>query len=1063
MSELGSLHVNIGLNSQGFQKGITQVNKQMKLAQAEFKNASSKLKEFGTVTDLLKVKSEYLNKTVDLQSKKVEALKEAFEKAKAEKGEDAKATQELGIKYNYAEARLNQLKGQLKQTNDTIKKQENVWNQLSKELQKTGTTMQNVGSKMQNVGKTLTAKVTAPLAAIGVASVKSGMDFESAMSEVQAISGTTGADLEAMKQKALEMGTETSKSATDSANALKYMSLAGWDSKTSIEALEPVLRLSEAGAMDLGLASDMVTDSMSALGLEVQELPQYLDMMAQTSSKSNTSVQQLGEAMVIAGGTFKNLNVPMNEANAILGILANRGIKGSEAANGLNSVMVNLTTGAGKAGKAMEELNISAFDSEGKFKGMANVLKEVRDKTKDMTEEQRNLYLSMIGGKTQLDTLQALISGVGEEYDSLKTDIENSNGALEKMATTMQDNLKGSLTKLKSALESASITISNTLIPIVEDAVEIVQNWTDKFNSLTPAQQETIVKIGMMALAIGPLIVAVGTVISSIGGAITGLSTIAGALGTTATATAGAATATTGFGTVLAAITGPIGIAIGAIAGLTAVTIAVYKNWDTLKPQLLSVWYTIQAELINVTKTIEIGFIKMAEGVWAIIEKIGSWIPQVKKYAGEARAELNSLILEKEQEKQTAVLSKQIDAREQKLQYWIAKSKKAKDDEVSFDNELLSEKKQTMAQLKSMRKTDADDIQTTSTKVMGVSNNLTKTVTSNNAKVAKSSTKTKDTVTNDFKTATDLIDKKIGLIKDKLELWKLKNGETATSIKALNETTKAQKEELVLVEEKIRLTKQALDESKVAYSENSSAVLQLESELIKLEIEQAKLNNSINGTTAQLNKATKAWKDYYKATGGGVHKSNSKNGGASYYNENTGEHTVIDSDGNKTVYNSDGTIKSQTKSNNSSSGGSTEKPKKTQEEKQASWDEKRHNGGTVGGGAGDKYIGNFIKILRSGIENDEKPLLLKNEEYVLSENDVGNIRYLMSYFKKGTRLSNSNVQVSFDDQEISNFRLKGAKGNNITQNITINSLTPLSPAETARQNKRILQELALQF
>jgi len=339
------------------------------------------------------------------------------------------------------------------------------------------------GAKIKKVGVGL-AKMSAPFVAIGLASVKVGADFEAAMSKVGAISGATGNDLKKLKAKAEEMGAKTSKSATEAANALSYMALAGWDTNTSIGALEPVLRLSEAGGMDLALTSDLVTDSMAALGLKSKELPSYLDKIAKTSGKSNTSVQQLGEAMVIAGGTFKNLNTPMDEANAILGIMANRGLKGSEAGNSLNSIMINLTTGAGKAGKAMKKLNIKAFDGAGKFKGMGNVLKEVRDKTKDMTEEQRNMYLSMIGGKTQLTTLQALTAGVGDEFDSLQKDIKNSDGALNKMAKTMQDNLKGSITKLKSALEGLLIKLSDVFIPIAEKVVAKTQGIVNGFSTL---------------------------------------------------------------------------------------------------------------------------------------------------------------------------------------------------------------------------------------------------------------------------------------------------------------------------------------------------------------------------------------------------------------------------------------------------------------------------------------------------------------------------------------------------------------------------------------------------
>ncbi|WP_219717681.1 phage tail tape measure protein, partial [Clostridioides difficile] len=217
----------------------------------------------------------------------------------------------------------------------------------------------------------------------------------------------------------------------DSANALQYMGLAGWDVQKSMHALMPVLNLSEAASMDLGLASDLVTDSMSSMCLEVDKvsksgkvlagagLSEYLDKVANASTKSNTSIQQLMEAFNVAGGTFSNLKVPLSEATAIMGILANRGVKGTDAGHALNSIMVNLTTGAGQAGKAMKKLGVSAFDNQGKFKGMSNVLKEVANKTKGMTDEQKNYYLSAIGGKTQLKTLQKLLDGVGNEYDSL--------------------------------------------------------------------------------------------------------------------------------------------------------------------------------------------------------------------------------------------------------------------------------------------------------------------------------------------------------------------------------------------------------------------------------------------------------------------------------------------------------------------------------------------------------------------------------------------------------------------------------------------------------------------
>lgn len=444
---------------------------------------------------------------------------------------------------------------------------------FEKKIKKATKDIQYLGDKMSDAGESLTKKVTLPIIGVGVVSVKVGADFQSAMSEVAAISGATGDELKALEDKAKEMGKKTSKSAKESADALKYMSLAGWDSKTSIEALEPVLRLSEAGNIDLARTSDLVTDSMSSLGIEVEDLPKYLDQLAQTSRKSNTNIDALMEAMIVAGGTFKNLNVPIDEANALLGVLANRGKKGSEAGNSLNSIMVNLTSGAGQAGEALEELGISAFDSEGNFKGMTNVLMEVKEKTADLTEEQRTQYLAMIGGKTQLDTLQALLSGVGEEYVGLRADIADSNGTLNEMAAIMQDNLKGELTRLKSALEGVAIQIAEHLLPIVSKIIDKISVWVDWFANLDEGTRELIIKVALVVAAIGPLLIIVGKVIIIFGKLKAIAVILAGAIG---------------------AISWPVVAVIAAIAALIAIGVLLYKNWDKIKAFAINLWEAIK-------------------------------------------------------------------------------------------------------------------------------------------------------------------------------------------------------------------------------------------------------------------------------------------------------------------------------------------------------------------------------------------------------------------------------------------------------------------------------------
>lgn len=567
--EIGSLNVKIGLDSSGFQNGIASLNREMRVLDSQFKASTAALGEHGKGLEGLKLKSDSLTKQTDIQKQRVEALDAAHKKSVETKGQDAKATKDLEIKLNNAKAKLSSMEQDLKNVNKEIETQSSSWYKLGQALEPIGNKMQDIGKGMESVGKDLTKTVTLPIAGIGAAAIKIGMDFEESMSKVKAMSGATGEEMVLLEQAARDAGASTSKSAKDAADALGFMALAGWDSTTSMEALMPVLRLSEAGNIDLAKASSLVTDSMSAMGLTTQELPGYLNIVAQTARSSNTDIDQMAEAYLKVGGTLRGLGVPLEESALALGLLANSGIKGSEAGTALNAVMTNLTAPTGRAKQALEELSFSAFDSEGNFKGLENVLFDLKDKLAGMTEEQRNTYLAMIGGKEHVKDLNALLNGLDDSYDDLTASIKESDGALEDVAKTMQDNNKGSLTALKSAIEELGLKIYDVLKPSIANIIEAIQGFIDKLNSLSPAQQETIVKLGLLVAAIGPALLIFGKIITVVGSAITAFSTIS--------------TAVAGAGGAIAALTGPIGIAIAAITAIIGIGVTLYMNWDTIK------------------------------------------------------------------------------------------------------------------------------------------------------------------------------------------------------------------------------------------------------------------------------------------------------------------------------------------------------------------------------------------------------------------------------------------------------------------------------------------------
>lgn len=357
----------------------------------------------------------------------------------------------------------------------------------------------------------------AAVVSAGAAATMVGKEFEEAMDKTAATAGATEAEYKRLEAAAMEMGRTTSKTATESANALEYMALAGWSVDESIAGLPGILRLSEATGLDLARTSDLVTDSMSALGLTVQELPHYLDVAATANNKSNQTAEMLMEAYIGVGGTMKNLRVPVEESAAALGVLANRGTKGSEAGNELNAIMVNLTTGTGQAGKMMEKLGLSAFDSQGKFKGLKQVLTEVDEKVSGLNEEQRNAALAAIGGKQHVQGLNNLLAGLNtttaegvSEWDSLRNKLDGASdgiGALEQMARTKTDNLEGDMHIFESAMQDAGIKVYKGLnMPLrlaVQEGTELVYEYSD---NIAEALEEKLPTIKRTAEDVGDFI-----------------------------------------------------------------------------------------------------------------------------------------------------------------------------------------------------------------------------------------------------------------------------------------------------------------------------------------------------------------------------------------------------------------------------------------------------------------------------------------------------------------------------------------------------------------------------
>ena len=345
----------------------------------------------------------------------------------------------------------------------------------------------NAMKKIGKAGAVAMGTISAVALAAGKKAVDVGMDFDKAMSSWKGTAKATEAEFNIAREAAMKYGRETTKTATESANALEYMALAGWSVNDSVKALPSVLKLSEATNLDLARTSDLVTDSMSATGEVIGEngenLQRFLDVATKANNKSNQTAEQLMEAWIQTGGVFKGLKVDIEDSATALGVLANRGIKGSEAGTAMKAIMINLTAGIGRAGKAMNALGVSAFDkTTGKFKGLKTVLTELNEKFSTMNDEQANTYKAMLGGKHHLDAFNDLLQGLTSEkngkneWDSLNESLRNANGSLQEMAATKMDNLWGDTKILQSAMQDLGIKVNDALNIPLRDGVKAFTN-----------------------------------------------------------------------------------------------------------------------------------------------------------------------------------------------------------------------------------------------------------------------------------------------------------------------------------------------------------------------------------------------------------------------------------------------------------------------------------------------------------------------------------------------------------------------------------------------------------
>lgn len=387
--------------------------------------------------------------------------------------------------------------------------------QVQTEIDGIGKKFQSMGSALKDTGKTMSTYVTAPLVGIGAVSLHTAANFDDSMRKVQAVSGATGSDFEKLTNQARELGATTSFSATDAADAMYYLALAGWEVNDIMDATPGLLSLASAAGMDLGKAADIVSDTMSGFTMNADQAGRTADVFATITSNANTDVHQLGEAMKYASSTANAAGMDIEQTAAVLGVLADSGIKGSMAGTTFNAMLRDMKKNAVDGTIAIGKHTIALYNQDGTMRDLGSIMAEVEKATGGMTDKQRDAALSAIFQEESIRGVNIMLATGSERYQELEVKLRSSDGAAKSMADTMEGGVGGAIRGMKSALEELMIVLGNIVVVGVTPLIKYITDLANWFSKLPAPIQQTVVAIGAILAVIGPLLVIIGSVASA--------------------------------------------------------------------------------------------------------------------------------------------------------------------------------------------------------------------------------------------------------------------------------------------------------------------------------------------------------------------------------------------------------------------------------------------------------------------------------------------------------------------------------------------------------------------
>lgn len=584
-NRIKGITVEIGGDTTGLDKALKSVNTSIRSTQSALKDVNRLLKLDPSNTELLSQKQRLLKDAIAATKEKLDSLKVAQEQAKQQL-ENGELGQD---KYDALQREIVETEEELRR----LQQEAATTNTALSKIDVAGQKMEAVGNSIAGAGKKMMG-VTTVIGGVGVAAVKTAADFDSAMSQVAAVSGATGKDFDALRNKAREMGAKTKFSATEAAEAMNYMAMAGWKTEDMLDGIEGVMNLAAASGEDLATTSDIVTDALTAFGLSAKDSGHFADILAAASSNANTNVSMMGETFKYCAPIAGALGFSAEDTAEAIGLMANAGIKSSQAGTALRTIMNNLAGDVKISGKAIGDVTIATTNADGSMRDLSDILSDCRSAFRNLTESEKAQAAESLVGKNAMSGFLALMNAGQGDIDKLSSAIDNCDGSAEKMATTMQDNLAGQLTILKSQLQELAISFGDILMPAIRSIVSKLQGFVDKLNGMDEGTKRTIVTIALLVASIGPLLVIIGTAISKIGVAMQGFVKLANGISKLKVAIQGGTGVLGKLGAALGGISAPVLAVVAVIAVLVAAFVHLWKTNEGFRDAIIGTWNRIK-------------------------------------------------------------------------------------------------------------------------------------------------------------------------------------------------------------------------------------------------------------------------------------------------------------------------------------------------------------------------------------------------------------------------------------------------------------------------------------